>query len=74
MSLHVISRRDFAVAVGMLVSGLLMMYFISPEFSETAEFESNSVAIVPAATVPAFVVGLLLLAIGAVEFFSSISL
>jgi hypothetical protein len=69
---HLISRGGFAAAVGMLTSGFVLLYLISSGFSGSAEFQSNTAAIVPNALLPGFIVSLLLLAFGAVELFSSV--
>jgi hypothetical protein len=73
MQFHLNSRKGFIAAVGMLASGLAILSSISSEFSGTAEFESNTAAIVPAALLPFFVVGLVLSAVGTVELFASVN-
>jgi hypothetical protein len=73
MTIHLISKVEFALSVGMLASGIAVLLFVSSGFSGTAEFQSDTAAIIPNGLVPGFIVGLLLLAFGAVEFFSSVT-
>jgi sugar phosphate permease len=74
MANHLISRGGLAAAVGMLASGFVILYYISSGFSASAQFQSNTTAIVPNGLLPGFIIGLLLLAFGAVELFASVKL
>jgi hypothetical protein len=71
---HLISRGGLLAALGMLTSGFVVLYFISSGFSGSTEFQSNTTAIVPNGLLPGFIIGVLLLAFGAVELFSSVRL
>jgi hypothetical protein len=67
---HVKSRSSLMLAVLMVIFGIALTYYASNGFSGTASFQGGS--IVPGGLLPAFVVGLAIFAIGAIELVASV--